>query len=158
MLKFLIKRLGFCVLAFLGVSLISFLILHLSPGDPARLMLPEGASDAQVEAMRDKLGLNRPLHIQYGVYMAGVIKGDLGTSLFYKQPNTKIILEHLPATAILTLTAVVLSLLISIPLGIIAGVKRGSISTFFNVHCFTRAINVTSMAWDSSYFYTIREV
>ncbi|MGI6284857.1 ABC transporter permease [Neomoorella humiferrea] len=133
MVKFIAKRLAYCIVVLIGVSLITFLILHLSPGNPARLMLPEGATEEQVRAMSERLGLNKPLYEQYALYISGVLRGDLGTSLFYKQPNTKIILERLPATVQLTFAAVFLSLLISLPLGIIAGVKRGSTTDLFSM-------------------------
>ena len=126
MLTFILKRLAYCVLVVIGVSLISFLILHLAPGDPARLMLPDGASDAEVHDMQVELGLDRPLASQYLSYIGNAMRGDFGKSIFYKQSNIKIILEALPATIILTFSAMFVALIVSIPLGIIAGVKRGS--------------------------------
>ena len=105
-----------------------FAILHITPGDPARLLLPQGSSLEEVNNLRERLGLNKPLHIQYLVYVQGVIKGDLGTSLYYKKPNLDIIKERIPATLILSITAILGALLISIPLGIIAGVKRGTVT------------------------------
>jgi peptide/nickel transport system permease protein len=77
-----------------------------------------------------EMGLDKPLYIQYFNYMAGVVKGDLGTSIFYKMPNTTLILQRLPATGFLTLMAAIIALLISIPLGIIAGVKNGTAVDF----------------------------
>jgi peptide/nickel transport system permease protein len=126
MLSFVLKRLAYCVLVVIGVSLISFIIIHLAPGDPARLMLPDGASDEDVHAMRVKIGLDRPLATQYLSYMERALQGDFGKSIYYNQPNIKIIFEVLPATILLTFSSMLLALLISIPLGIISGVKRGS--------------------------------
>lgn len=127
MLSFIVKRLGYCVLVVIGVSIISFFILHLAPGDPARLMLPDGSSDADIYAMQVELGLDKPLVTQYLSYMWRAVQGDFGKSIFYNQPNIKIIFEALPATIILTFSAMLVALLISIPLGIISGVKRGSL-------------------------------
>lgn len=131
MRKYVLKRLGYTVLVLLGVSIISFMLLHLAPGNPARLHLPQGASDADVEAMSEEMGLNRPLSEQYFSYMAGVLKGDLGRSISFNKNNVDLIKERLPATASLTLVAVLFSLIISIPLGVISGIKRGSITDFF---------------------------
>ena len=119
------------IIVLLGVSIIVFLLIHLAPGNPARLMLSEGASDAEVAEMEKKLGIDKPLPVQYVNYMSDVLRGDLGESLYYKEPNAKIIMEYLPATAMLTFAAVFLSILISLPMGILAGVKKGSIFDFF---------------------------
>ena len=127
MFSFIAKRLAYCILVVIGVSLISFFILHLAPGDPARLMLPDGSSDADIQAMRVELGLDRPLITQYLSYMERAVQGDFGESIFYKQSNITIIFEALPATIILTFAAMFVALLISIPLGIISGVRRGSL-------------------------------
>ncbi len=126
MLSFIAKRLAYCFLVVIGVSLISFFILHMAPGDPARLMLPDGSSDADVRAMQVELGLDKPLAVQYLSYMGRALQGDFGRSIFYKQPNIKIIFEALPATIILTFSAMLVALLVSIPLGIVSGVRRGS--------------------------------
>jgi len=131
MRRYIIKRILLCFLVLLGVSIISFGILHLTPGDPARLLLHDGATQQEINELRERLGLNRPLHIQYLIYMQGAIKGDLGTSLYFKVPNLDLIKERVPATLILTSAAVFGSLLFSIPLGIIAGIKQGSAIDFF---------------------------
>jgi len=125
MLKFILKRLVYTVFVLIGVSIIAFFLLRLA-GSPARLLLPEDATDEMVAEMEEYLGLHRPLPVQYFSYISGVVRGDLGTSLFYKKPNTELIFARLPATGQLTLAATVFALIISIPLGIIAGVKKGS--------------------------------
>lgn len=131
MLLYLKNRLIYSIVVLLGVSVVVFLLLHLAPGNPARLMLPEGASDEEVAKMEIKLGIDKPLPVQYFNYMKDVLRGDLGESLYYKQPNAKIIGEYLPATFVLTFVAVGLSVIIGIPLGIIGGVKKGTLSDFF---------------------------
>ena len=144
--RYIINRilLGFLVLW--GVSLISFGILHLTPGDPARLLLPQGASWEEINNLREKLGLNRPLHMQYLIYMQGVIKGDLGTSLYYKKPNLDLIKERIPATLSLSIAAILATVLISIPFGVIAGVKQG---TFIDISAMFFAIlgQSVSIVW-----------
>lgn len=128
MLKFIIKRLGYTVVVLIGVSILTFLLLQLTPGSPARLLLADTATEAEVAAMEHKMGLDKPLPIQYFDYISGVLRGDLGTSYFFKVPNAGLIFSCLPATGYLTLVAMVIALLISIPLGIVAGMKRGSLT------------------------------
>jgi peptide/nickel transport system permease protein len=127
---YILKRLGYTVLVLLGVTIIAFFLLKMTPGSPARLMLSDSATEEEVAAKEVEMGLDKPLVVQYLNYMAGVVKGDLGTSLFYKMPNTTLIFQRLPATGFLTLMAALIALIISIPLGIIAGVKNGSAIDF----------------------------
>ena len=131
MRKYILKRILWCFLVLIGVSVVSFGILQLTPGDPARLLLHDGATQQEVNELREKLGLNRPIQVQYLIYMQGVIKGDLGTSLYFKKPNLDLIKERIPATLLLTSAAVFGSLLFSLPLGIIAGAKQGTFIDLF---------------------------
>lgn len=133
MLSFILKRLVHSVFVIIGVTIIIFMLLKLAPGNPARLMLPENATDAQVHAMEIHMGLDKPLYEQYLLYMNNVVHGDLGTSMFYVKPNIELFAERFTATAQLALTAIAVSLIIAIPLGIIAGVKRGSMADFFSM-------------------------
>ena len=130
MLRFLLKRLGYTVIILIGVSILTFILLHLAPGNPARLLLPQGATDEQVAAKEIEMGLDRPLVTQYLDYMGKVLKGDLGTSYSFNKSNAQLIGERIPVTLKLTLCAVVVSLLISIPLGVLGGIKRGSALDF----------------------------
>ena len=111
----------------LGVSLLVFLILHLTPGDPARLMLPDGASDADVAAMRTRLGLDQPLPAQYAHFVGGLLRGDLGDSLRYREPNVAVIRDFLPNTLRLAAAAIILAVAIGLPLGILAALRRNSV-------------------------------
>lgn len=129
--RYIINRILLCFLVLIGVSLVSFAILHLSPGDPVRQLLPIGSTQEEINDLRERLGLNRPLYIQYLAYMQGVIKGDLGTSLYFKKPSIDIIKERIPATLLLTSTAFFGALLFSIPLGIIAALNKGSFIDLF---------------------------
>lgn len=133
MAKYIFRRLAYCGLVLLGVSLIVFFILHLAPGDPVYLLVADGSPDEVLEAMRQKVGLDKPLYEQYWIFISGVLRGDLGESLFFQQKNLKIILQHLGPTAILTFSAVFVSLAISIPLGVFAGLKKGSMLDFFSM-------------------------
>jgi len=125
MLHYLLKRLWHTVYVVIGISMISFFFIHLS-GDPVMLMLPGDASMEEVEQLRQKLGFNDPLYVQYGRFIKKAVRGDFGESLYYHVPALDLILERLPASLELSLAAMVLALVVSIPIGIISAVYRGS--------------------------------
>jgi len=109
-----------------GVATLVFALIHMIPGDPAQSMLGESAAPADVDALRQKLGLDRPLAVQYGSFLAGLVKGDLGTSLRTGAPVTSQIAERMPATFELAIAAMIVAIVVSIPLGVIAAVWRGT--------------------------------
>jgi len=123
--RYLLKRLWHTVYVVIGISMISFFFIHLS-GDPVMLMLPADASVAQMEQLRQQLGLNDPLPVQYWRFATRAIRGDFGESLYYHIPALRLILERLPASLELAVAAMVVALGISIPIGIISAVRRGS--------------------------------
>lgn len=108
----------------LGVVTLVFFLIHLIPGDPVEVMLGERASAADQERLRSDLGLDRPLARQYGDFLLGLARGDLGDSFFYRRPVHEVILDKLPATLELALAAMALTVLISIPVGTIAAVRK----------------------------------
>jgi peptide/nickel transport system permease protein len=124
--RFLVRRLALTIPVLLGVATLVFSLIHFIPGDPAQAMLGETASQADVDALREKLGLDKPLLEQYGDFLRGVARGDLGTSLRTSQPVTTSIVERLPATLELAAAAMFVAIAFSIPLGIAAAVKRGT--------------------------------
>lgn len=107
-------------------SLVVFLLIHITPGDPVRLMLGEQASDEQVAAVRAQMGLDRSLPEQYVRFLGRALQGDLGMSIRAIRPTTDLILLALPATVQLAATALVLAIIIGIPVGIVAALKQGS--------------------------------
>ncbi len=109
---------------FIVITLVFFLI-HLVPGDPVQQMLGEGARAGDVEQMRRALGLDLPLSVQYRNYLAGLLKGDLGASIRFSSPVSGIILTRYPATMELTVAALLVALLFSIPAGVVSAVNRG---------------------------------
>ena len=123
--RFLLKRLGQTLIVLLCVTVIAFALIHIAPGSPARIVLGDSATDEMVAAMEEKMGLNKPLYAQYFDYLFGILKGDLGTSTTYQQPAAKLIFSRFPNTLLLTIVTTIICLLISIPLGIIAGVNQG---------------------------------
>jgi peptide/nickel transport system permease protein len=126
MLVLLFQRLIHAVLVVLGVLVVVFALVRLS-GDPAILLLGPEASALEIARFRESMGWNDALHVHFLRYLDGVLHGDFGTSFRYSQPALKLVLERLPATAELTLTAMLLTVLISIPLGMFAAYKRGSV-------------------------------
>ena len=123
---FFLRRLAIVIPTVIGAVTLVFFFLHMIPGDPVEVMLGETAQQADKERLREELGLNLPLHVQYGRFMAGVIQGDLGGSYFYRRPVAQVIAERVPATVELGLAAFLVAGLIAIPLGIIAALREGT--------------------------------
>jgi peptide/nickel transport system permease protein len=124
MWRYIVRRLLIMIPVLLLVSIIIFLLIRLTPGDPVRTMLGEEANPEAMAELRVKLGLDQPVPVQYGLWLGRAVSGDLGKSLRDGQPVTEAILERLPATIELGLAAIIFSLLIAIPLGTISAVKR----------------------------------
>jgi ABC-type dipeptide/oligopeptide/nickel transport system permease component len=125
-LRFLARRLVLTIPVLFGVATLVFSLIHLIPGDPARAMLGEAATQEDVDQLRTRLGLDRPLLDQYGSFLRGLATGDLGTSLRTGQPVTRQILERMPATIELAAAAMLVAISASIPLGMVAAVWRGT--------------------------------
>jgi peptide/nickel transport system permease protein len=124
--KSLLRRLALLVPTVLGVVTLIFFLIHFIPGDPVELMLGETASTADLERLRADLGLDLPVAEQFGTFLLGFVRGDLGNSFFYRRPVVEVILEKLPATLELAAAAMVLALLLALPLGIVAAVRKDS--------------------------------
>jgi peptide/nickel transport system permease protein len=127
MLNYLGTRLFTALFVILGVMTIVFLLIHIVPGDPVEVMLGESAQAADREALRESLGLNLPLATQWINYINGLIHLDLGTSLYTKRPVIDVLTERIPATSLLAGTSILIALMIALPLGILAAVRKGSI-------------------------------
>ena len=125
--RYLLRRLLLLVPVLLGVSVVVFLVLHLSPGDPAEIMLGSQASQADVTRLRADLGLDEPLPLQYARWMAHVLQGDLGRSIRLRQPVLGEVLIRFRATLILTTTALFLSTVCGIALGVLSAARPRSL-------------------------------
>jgi peptide/nickel transport system permease protein len=124
-MKQILTRLALTLpVVWLVVSLV-FLLIHLVPGDPVQMMLGEGASSADTQALRHDIGLDLPLHQQYFRYWSGVVHGDLGSSIRLHDSVAHLIAVRYPYTLALTLTALGFGLLLALPAGILAAVRRG---------------------------------
>src|SRR5256885_14970632 len=127
MRRYLVRRLLLLVPVLLGVSIIIFMVLHLSPGDPAEIMLGSQATREDLARLRADLGLNEPLHVQYLKWVGHVVRGDLGRSLWMKRPVLGEVLTRLQATLLLTATALVLSSAVGVALGVAAATRPNSV-------------------------------
>ncbi len=137
MKRYLVRRLIHSVLTVIGITLFTFVLLRLVPGDPARLILPENAPQTDVLQMRKLLGLNEPLHVQYFLYLRDLVRGDFGTSFQYSVPAIELVLERLPQTIRLSLAAMALTLVVAVPAGILAAARR---KTLFDIGAMLGAI------------------
>lgn len=126
MIKYIGKRLLALIPVVIGVTFLVFMIMQLAPGDAAKMMLGEGATQEDVELQREKMGLNDPLIVQYGRYMVNFCHGDLGTSYSTQRPVSDEVFSRFPYTFRLSIVAGVVSILLAIPLGIVAAVKQNT--------------------------------
>ncbi len=126
MVRFLIRRVVLTIPVLLGVATLVFSLIHLVPGDPAQAMLGDGASPQDIAELRTNLGLDRPLPAQYVSFLQSAVTGDLGTSFRTGQPVTRMIAERVPATAELALAAMTVAILLAIPLGVVAAVRKNT--------------------------------
>ena len=126
MATFIVRRLMQTVIVMVIVSFLVFLLLYLVPGDPAQIMLGLDATKAQLDALRHELWLDQPFLLQYWHWLNNLLHGDLGSSISNHQSVTSLISASLPKTFYLGLIALVLSVIISLPAGIISAVRRGS--------------------------------
>ena len=121
----LIRRVATTVPVVLGITLVTFVTLHLFPADPARLLAGPGADEAQVQAIQRELGLDRPLPVQYVRYLGDLVTGHLGRSIQTGQPVADDLLRRLPATLELALVTMIVYVALSLPLGVLAAITRG---------------------------------
>lgn len=126
MISYIAQRLLQAVPVLFLASIPVFLILHLAPGDPALMLAGEDASEAEIQVIREYLGLDQPLVTQYVTWLGRLVEGDFGISFFHQSRTVlQLIMLRLPATLELAIAALVLAVLISVPLGILAALKRG---------------------------------
>lgn len=129
MLKYIIKRIIYIIPVMFGVLVLVFLMKAVTPGDPTMTLLPANAPEEQREALREELGLNDPLIVQFGKYLWGIVsRGDLGTSYKTRQPVSGEIAARLPKTVTLAVWALLIAQIIATPLGVLAATKQNSLT------------------------------
>jgi peptide/nickel transport system permease protein len=125
MQRYFLARLGQSILLIFGVLLLVFAMVRVT-GDPATLMMSREASPEDLEAFRERMGFNDPVLVQFGRFISGAVVGDFGDSLHFKTPAMPMVLERLPATLQLALTALIIAVVVGIPLGLVGGFNPGS--------------------------------
>lgn len=128
MTGYIVKRLFSVIPVLLVVAVVVFSLTFLTPGDPASVILGPDATTQEVNHLREELGLNKPMHEQFLAWMGGLLRGDLGDSYFMKESVWEAFVSHLGPTFSLALMAQVIAILIAVPLGIVAAVRRGSLT------------------------------
>ncbi|MEI3606070.1 ABC transporter permease [Pseudogracilibacillus sp. SE30717A] len=128
MINYIVKRVFSLIPVLFVVSIAIFLLVHLTPGDPASVMLGVEATEEQLKELRKEMGLDLPIYQQYLNWIGGVLQGDFGTSYFMKEPVTHSIAEHVKPTLSLAIIAQIITILIAVPLGIAAANRRGTIA------------------------------
>jgi peptide/nickel transport system permease protein len=126
MKAYVLRRLWQSALTLVGVSVLVFVILRVVPGDPAKMLLPDGAPQSAVDELNRQLGLHEPLHVQYAIFVRSVFRGDFGQSFQYRAPALQVVVERLGATVQLALAALVITVGVGVSLGIVAAVRRGT--------------------------------
>jgi len=128
MASYVVKRLLQAIPLLLGIATITFFVVHLAPGDPMDMFLEPGlrrqVDPEAIELMRQKYGLDRPIHVQYVKWLGNLVQGDLGESFRYKRPVAGLIVERVPYTLQLTIPALLFDALIGMGLGIVSAVKQ----------------------------------
>ncbi|MBO8127367.1 MAG: ABC transporter permease [Firmicutes bacterium] len=126
MFRYIVKRLLWLIPVLLGVTVLVFSIMHLSPGDPAKILLGPKATQEALEQLREELGLNRPLYIQYFTWLGNILTGDWGRSLQLKREVLPLVLDRFKATAILTMTSIIIATVIGVISGTVSATKQYS--------------------------------
>jgi len=127
MIRYILKRLLLFIPVLLGVSIIVFTIIHMQPGDPVQVKLGIMANQENIAQMRESLGLDKPLHIQYFIFIKNALRGDFGRSIRTDTPVMEEILSRLPATLKLSVLGMLLAIIIGFPLGVLAALKQNTI-------------------------------
>ncbi|MCY6485665.1 ABC transporter permease [Clostridium aestuarii] len=133
MLKYTIKRLLMLIPVLLGVSILVFFVMHVLASDPASIILGQHATTEQIAKLREELGLNQPLYIQYFNFLKGILQGDLGNSLITKTQVIKELGSRFPATVELALVSICLAAIIGIFIGVISAVKQNTIVDYISM-------------------------
>ena len=133
MLSYIIRRFFIMIPTLLGVSVIVFLMLHFTPGDPAELLMGERATEEALQEIREHLGLNKPLYVQYGIFLKQLMHGDLGETIWTRQKVWIEVKHRFPATLELSVVALFISCVLGILLGIVSATKRHSIFDYLSM-------------------------
>jgi peptide/nickel transport system permease protein len=126
MVQFAVRRFFLSIPVLFGILIVTFALARLIPGDPCRAILGEKATDEVCDRFIHEKGLDKPLPIQFGIYLGEMLRGDFGESIRYNLPVTRLLIERLPTTVELSLSALLVSIVVGIPLGIISAIRHNS--------------------------------
>ncbi|MHB1525733.1 MAG: ABC transporter permease [Candidatus Dormibacteria bacterium] len=124
MIGYMVRRIGQAIIVLIGVTIITFILLHLLPGSPVRAILGPRASALNVQQLTDQLGLNKPLYVQYFIWVSNLLHGNLGFSYKLDQPVAALLAQRIPKTLFLVGTSLILAVLLAVPLGMLQAVRR----------------------------------
>ncbi|MCW3490177.1 ABC transporter permease [Dethiobacter alkaliphilus] len=127
MSSYILRRMLLSIPVLLGVSILVFFIVRFVPGGPARAMAGPNATPEFIAQIEEEMHLNEPLHVQYGIYMGSLLRGDMGRSIYFRRPVSTVLAEKFPNTVKLTLTAMFVATVLGMGAGIVSATKRGSI-------------------------------
>jgi len=137
MYQFIARRLLSTIPVLVIVAVLVFMLLRLTPGDPAAILAGDAASTEQIEGIRETLGLDRPLPVQFGIWVGQLLRGDLGESYYYKVRVTELIAQRLEPTLSLAVLTIIIAILVAVPLGIWAALRKGGrVDYFVNLFAF----------------------
>ena len=140
--RFILKRLVLLIPTLIGISLLVFLMIYLVPGDPAQVMLGERATAETLAALRAEMGLDQPFHVQFFRFATGLLSGDLGRSIRTHEKVTVELFQRFPATCELTFASMLLAILVGVPAGILAAVRRGRFADYLSMVLATAGISI----------------
>ena len=126
MQRYLIKRLLIAIPTLIGITIVAFLLMYVLPGDPMAILMGDRLDEATVEMLRAKMGLDKPLHIQYQIFITSALKGDLGVSYQTRQPVTAMLKSALTATFKVSVLAYAIAVVLGIPAGVFAAVRHNT--------------------------------
>ncbi|HUY55440.1 MAG TPA: ABC transporter permease [Candidatus Nanopelagicaceae bacterium] len=124
MFGYMVRRIGQAIIVLIGVTIITFILLHLLPGNPVRAILGTRASAIDIKQLTDQLGLNKPLYVQYFVWVSNLLHGNLGFSYKLDQPVASLLAQRIPKTLFLVGSSLILAVLLAVPLGMLQAVRR----------------------------------
>ena len=130
LLRSLVRRLLEILLVVFGVVTVVFVVMHITPGDPTQMMLPDGAPEQAYNQLKMAWDLDKPMYLQYLMFLQKAVRGDLGTSMWRGVPASRVVLERIPMTLQLTVAGILFALMIAVPLGVLAATHQNSAIDF----------------------------
>ena len=157
MMAYIARRLISMIPSLILTTILVFSFMHMIPGDPAALMLGDLATPEQVERLRESMGLNRPLYVQYGLWVRGLLQGDMGRSIFFNQPVLTVIADRAETSIFIAIITMTMIVLIGVPLGILAAARHNSVldQTISGVSMFFASVPTFWLGLNLMFFFAV---